>query len=273
MYSMDRFLTGRGDFDVRTSDWEEDVNAVEAATAAESATKPRDVGGWKQYKRVIKYMHPVNVPLAPPQAAARKEQVLTRYDNVGICIVTQTFVDDVPMTDCFYVADRMLIEPSSSIKGSITVRMEFGITFVKSTMFKGIISKKTTAEFIELFNALAQYISTSIIDNNRAPIVEDVEKKEILTSNEGTSNAQRVQQSQDMDVTIKSTSKKFYSIDHIILLFIAIIQFWILMELKGMKHSIIMLGQQQQRNNNIFQTACVVAEKENALTPKDALTG
>ena len=266
-YSMERFLIGRGDFDVQTSDWEEDVNAAKVQG---------NVGdGWKQYKRVIKYMHPVNVPLAPPQAAARKEQILTRYNDVGICIVTQTFVDDVPMTDCFYVADRMLIEPSSAIMGAITIRMEFGITFVKSTMFKGIISRKTTAEFIELFKALSQYISNAVLDMNIVPTIQVVDGTEDLVNDEKfTSNVPKAQPSQDQNVMIKAAPKSFFSVDRVILLFIAFIQLWIVMELKGMKHAIVQLEQQQQqRNKNGFHMASGFTERQPLNISKEALRG
>ena len=246
IYSMERFLTGRGDFDVRTSDWEEDINAA-------GSEEPSNVGAWTKYKRVIKYMHPVNVPLAPPQAAARKEQLLTRYHNAGICIVTQTFVDDVPMTDCFYVADRMLVEPSSSIEGALTIRMEFGITFVKSTMFKGIISRKTTAEFVELFKALAQFISNAMISSSIAPLTQDIDMttgSTIPIKEEVESNLMKFQASDEMN---KNTSKAFLSIDRMILLLLIIIQFWIIMELKGMKHAIVSLEQQIRNRDFVDQ--------------------
>ncbi len=263
IYSMERFLTGRGDFDVRTSDWEEDINAAGSA-------EPSNVGAWKQYKRVIKYMHPVNVPLAPPQAAARKEQLLTRYHNAGICIVTQTFVDDVPMTDCFYVADRMLVEPSSSIEGGITIRMEFGITFVKSTMFKGIISRKTTAEFIELFKALAQFISNAMISTNIAPLTQDVDMTTTIPINEEVeSNVMKFQPSDEMN---KNTSKTFLSIDRMILILLVIIQFWIIMELKGMKHAIVSL-EQQMRNKNIIPMARGFVDQQNMINSEESLVG
>jgi hypothetical protein len=123
-------------------------------------------------------MHPVNVPMAPPKAGARKEQTYCRYGDYGLVIETRTYVRDVPMTDCFYVVDRILVEPnyrnpsdSSSNKEnqqdltninnhdssstapppSVLVSMEFQINFVKSTMFKGIISKTTSSEFKAFF--------------------------------------------------------------------------------------------------------------------------
>jgi hypothetical protein len=249
MYSMERFLIGRGDFDVQTSDWEDDITTVETTLAVADFAANDLNGGWKQYKRVIKYMHPVNVPLAPPQAAARKEQILTRYNDAGICIVTQTYVDDVPMTDCFYVADRMLVEPSLTILGGITIRMEFGITFVKSTMFKGIISKKTTAEFIELFKALAQYISNAIIDMNSVPVIQNVDEADSQTTKD-EDNTPDVTKNQQPMTTRTAAPNPFFTIDRMILIFIIIIQIWIVMELKGMKHAIALLGQQQQCSNN-----------------------
>lgn len=81
---------------------------------------------WGDEERVVRYMHPVNAPLAPPQARARKEQQFERYGSKGLIVRTRTVVDDVPMTDCFYVADRILVERVDS--ATVSVRMEFEIT-------------------------------------------------------------------------------------------------------------------------------------------------
>ena len=130
-YSMANFLESRGDLEMEVSEWDTTKQA-----------KDPD-------KRMMHYKHPVNAPLAPPMAGARKEQSFRRYDDHGMCLETKTFVDDVPMADCFYVADRIRVAPKG--KGAVKVTMEFDITFIKSTMFKSIIGKTTRSEFTDLF--------------------------------------------------------------------------------------------------------------------------
>ena len=64
------------------------------------------VSPWKQeesdiFARTIEYSHPVNAPLAPPMARARREQRYRLYGKHGLSVETDTYVEDVPMADCF----------------------------------------------------------------------------------------------------------------------------------------------------------------------------
>ncbi|KAI2501156.1 protein of unknown function (DUF4782) [Fragilaria crotonensis] len=133
VYSIPNFMAGEGDFNVVTSHW-----------------KATETKGSKS--RTIEYSHPINAPLAPPNAKARKEQRLRRFLNQGISIETDTYVDDVPMTDCFYVTDRILV--SANDDGTVTVAAYFDIRFVKSTMFRSIIANTTRSEFVKWFQNL-----------------------------------------------------------------------------------------------------------------------
>jgi hypothetical protein len=144
-HSIANFLEGRGDSNLTETIW-----------------KDGDDGSCS---RVIHYTHPVNAPLAPPKTGARKEQSYRRYGDHGLRIETKTHVDDVPLADCFYVADRILVEPNQD-GDSVSVTMEFSITFVKTTMFKSIISKTTASEFVSFFESMADYMSRSL--GNRA---------------------------------------------------------------------------------------------------------
>jgi|Transcript_13192 hypothetical protein len=58
----------------------------------------------------LEYNHPVSAPLAllAPMAKARKEQHrYRRYGEMGsLSIETDTFVQHVPMPDCFFVTER-----------------------------------------------------------------------------------------------------------------------------------------------------------------------
>lgn len=130
-YSVAKFLESRGDSDLDVSKWKKSSQNKES--------------------RVIQYKHPVNAPLAPPLAGARKEQSYKRYGDYGLCLETKTIVDDVPMADCFYVADRVCVVPKAT--DAVTVTMEFDITFVKTTMFRSIIGNTTKSEFTDLFES------------------------------------------------------------------------------------------------------------------------
>lgn len=150
-YSIARYLEGRGDSSLIASRWKK-VNDIE-------------------WTRMVNYTHPLNVPLAPPQADASKEQKYMRYGKYGIVMETKTIVRDVPMADCFYVTDRLVVKPDGD--ENVKLRMEFDITFVKSTMFKGIISKTTTSELTSYLNDFAAYISQAL-GEEAAPVVDEV---------------------------------------------------------------------------------------------------
>jgi VAD1 Analog of StAR-related lipid transfer domain len=230
-YSLSRFLEGRGDFDLRSTEWKD---------AAEDECSPGN-----KKKRVVQYMHPVNAPLAPPQAGARKEQTVSLFGDYGILIETQTFVDDVPMADCFYVADRIRVEPAN--KEAVTVTMEFGINFMKSTMFKGIIKKKTTSEFTALSKAMAQYMSDALAGAMEEPkaTTGGIDETMIKATAEGmdetvkaVETAVKTKRWQQLEFERMTSIVK---LDRLVVLVILLLQFWILAELRGIKRAMLLL--------------------------------
>ena len=50
-----------------------------------SPWKKTDDGLFSQ-KRTINYVHPINAPMAPPQAEASKYQTLQIYGKYGLCL-------------------------------------------------------------------------------------------------------------------------------------------------------------------------------------------
>eukprot|EP00568_Trieres_chinensis_P001562 CAMPEP_0183298180 /NCGR_PEP_ID=MMETSP0160_2-20130417/5277_1 /TAXON_ID=2839 ORGANISM="Odontella Sinensis, Strain Grunow 1884" /NCGR_SAMPLE_ID=MMETSP0160_2 /ASSEMBLY_ACC=CAM_ASM_000250 /LENGTH=166 /DNA_ID=CAMNT_0025460155 /DNA_START=230 /DNA_END=731 /DNA_ORIENTATION=+ len=114
------------DKDIKTDEWEE---APDGFTL----------------ERVIDYMHPSDAPIGPPMAHSKKSQQLQQYGEHGAMLKTVTQVEDVPMADCFLLEDRILVEPKGTSGGEekveVTVTAEFGIRFVKSTVWKRIIRK------------------------------------------------------------------------------------------------------------------------------------
>ena len=208
-YSIAAFLQQRGDSNLDASNWKDQDD--------------------EKHSRVIQYTHPVNAPLAPPEAGARKEQIYRRYGDHGISIETKTHVEGVPMADCFYVADRILVERIGD--DCVSVTMEFKITFVKSTMFKSIIGRTTASEFIDLFKSMASYMSQGL-DNGTA-------------TGTGTNTVQ-----QSVAVPVKEqvktpanpialVSSSTMAVTLIVL--VLLLQIWIIVEVRGIKATIRVL--------------------------------
>ena len=157
--------------------------------------------------------------MAPPQAKAKKEQILKKYHNCGIIIETKTFVSDVPMTDCFYVTDTICISlPSSSDDDDETnkkrckliLNIRFDIVFVKSTYFRSLIYRTTKNEMQQFMMNFTEYIiaklavlpsslkgisttkkaTTNETDDSTsaAAIISPITTKEIISSSSSSSN-------------------------------------------------------------------------------------
>lgn len=151
-FSIAKFLERRGDSNLKATSWEYECGSIDASQKSDS-------GNFQT--RVITYTHPVNAPMAPPQADARKKQRLIKFPT-AICVETKTFVDDVPMTDCFYVADRIRAEANSD-NTRVFLTLEFEVTFVKSTFFQSIINKTASKEFAGFFNEMGLYMKSSLV--------------------------------------------------------------------------------------------------------------
>jgi hypothetical protein len=155
-YSITSFMLAEGDSNVIASHWKEQ-------DSPESGS----------FSRTIEYTHPINAPLAPPNAKARKEQRMRRFVNQGISIETDTYVDDVPMTDCFYVTDRILIQANED--KTVTLSAYFDIRFVKSTMFRSIITNTTRSELTKWFqNLLVMFRQKLIAINSSTKKIGDL---------------------------------------------------------------------------------------------------
>jgi len=140
-----------GDLDVKATQWE-------------------NTDGFAK-KRFIKYDHPINIPLsiAPPAGSATKTQIMRRFGDNGICIDTETWISDVPLADCFYVADRLLV--ASNPEGGISLTIQFGNCFVKRTMFKGIIAATSVSDVTTFHKAFVTLIVGTLPDASTRPIV------------------------------------------------------------------------------------------------------
>ena len=237
-YSIPRFLESRGDTSLEASAW------VSASPAADH-----------HRTRVVHYKHPVNAPLAPPQAGARKEQTLVRYGDLGLCLESRTIVDVVPMADCFYVDDRIRVQPDGP--KSVVINMEFEITFVKSTLFKSIISKTTRSEFTDLFRAMGKYMTEALGGGSPSPVAMARESlrggaTEEVSSVSGTHDA---------------VVKLLQSIHRMITILVLLLQMYLLYELKSMKS---LVESQNASSNSCTLDAEFLAQFEKSVK-EDAL--
>lgn len=133
-----------------------------AATEWVAATCDDDDGvcAVRGHTRTIRYIHPVNAPMAPPTARARKEQTLWQFGTErGLVVETKTFVEGVPKTDCFYVRDVLRVHPDPTHKDRLVVNLRFEIVFIKSTFFRSVISKTTAREFTTFMTQMVEYFS------------------------------------------------------------------------------------------------------------------
>jgi VAD1 Analog of StAR-related lipid transfer domain len=152
-HSIVEFMRENGEMDIHASEWKDD-----------------DAGLARS--RTVEYTHPVDVPMAPPTARARKEQTCRKYGDHGLIFETRTFVSDVPMTDCFYVADAVVVEARREGKNVVSLNMHFDIRFVKSTMFQSLIARTARNEFEKYFQTMESFMAKSLGDDSAsAPIV------------------------------------------------------------------------------------------------------
>jgi hypothetical protein len=118
-----------GELDVDTTKWELGIPTSSSLSSS----------------RTIHYIHPVNSPMAPPTAKARKQQTLHKFGNKqGICVESCTVVEEVPMADCFVVDDRLWVHKTSQ---GCVMSVTFQIRFVKGTLFRRIIENQTRKEY------------------------------------------------------------------------------------------------------------------------------
>ena len=116
-HSLNKFMRDIGELNVDTTPW--DLSRAPDLSEAIS--------------RTIHYTHPVNAPMAPPTAKARKQQVLHKFGDAGLCVETCTVVEEVPMADCFVVEDRLWVHKDGN-EGCV-LSATFQIRFIKGAVF------------------------------------------------------------------------------------------------------------------------------------------
>jgi hypothetical protein len=201
------------------------------------------------YSRMLEYNHPVNAPLAPPMAKARKEQRYRRFGEMGLSIETDTFVQDVPMADCFFVTDRVLVEPTAGENGTaVLILAEFDIRFIKSTMFRSLISNTTKSEFLKWFQGLGEYWSESIV----APMETELEEKHLVAA--GSVETVLVKDTKPPVVMPLTGMLGQNPLLTILVILVLVMQLWTVMEISSMKRAMLEIESEMAMRDVTCQT-------------------
>jgi len=168
-HSLRSHHVATGDTDVKETNWESK--------------------GEMEFTRLISYKHPLNVPIGPPFGEAEKTQTLTKIPGQCLCILTKTVICDVPMTDCFYVEDCLLVKCLP--EGGIGISLMFDIHFVKSTMFKRIITMTSVSALTKFHSEYIKFIQVNL--DNSPRLVDST----TITKNEQEKSSDLFTQSDD----------------------------------------------------------------------------
>lgn len=126
-HSIDKFQQNSiGDSELTISSWTEEPDG--------------------SHVRVINFRHPLpnGLGVGPPSALAERQQRFRRYGDYGFCLEASTSVKGVIASDCFYVDDKWLVEPTGETNVTLTVKHQ--VRFTKRTMLKRIIQNTSNTE-------------------------------------------------------------------------------------------------------------------------------
>jgi hypothetical protein len=169
-HSIGKFMRDIGELEVESTSWQ--------PSTPTSTTHPQN--------RTIQYIHPINAPMAPPTAAARKEQSVHKFGNVGLCLETCTFVENVPMADCFVVRDRLWVNENPGEESGCIVSVTFQIDFIKGTMFRRIIENTTRGEYQRFWTKFCDMIKSNLGSSSELDeVVIELEEAAALLEGEG----------------------------------------------------------------------------------------
>merc|ERR1719384_2116886 len=104
--------------------------------------------------------------MAPPTAEVLKTQILRKFGTRGMCIITKTVTKGIPVSDCFYVEDRLLVE--SRPGGGVSISIAFDVRFVKSTMLRKIVENTTKQDVMNFHREFEKFLKKkfTLIDDS-----------------------------------------------------------------------------------------------------------
>jgi VAD1 Analog of StAR-related lipid transfer domain/GRAM domain len=130
--------------------------------------------------RSITFSHPIKNALGvgPTSTMATRSQTLSRFGDLGLCLLSRTTVVGIPAADTFHVEECWFVEQVSSHEIHLTVLPE--IVFVKRTMFKRMIESSTKSEILIWYKGfVAMLLEKTQLQSKRntiTPIPEEVKK-------------------------------------------------------------------------------------------------
>jgi hypothetical protein len=161
-HSFTNFMRNIGELEVDTTKWESETTASSSSLSS---------------SRTIHYIHPVNSPMAPPTAKARKSQTIHKFGPAGICVESCTVVEEVPMADCFVVDDRLWVHKTSQ---GCVLSVTFQIRFIKGTLFRRIIENQTRKEYQSFWDQFSSMVQSIIQAEEKDAFTVDMLENEGL---------------------------------------------------------------------------------------------
>ena len=131
--------------------------------------------------RTISFCHPIDnsYGIGPSSVMATRRQKLQRYGDFGLCMATATYVDGIPFSDAFHVADRWLVEQITSEEIRFTVLHD--TVFTKRTIFKRTIQASTKAEIHSWYKG---YVAMLMAQVQGQPKIESISPVQLVDKRE-----------------------------------------------------------------------------------------
>lgn len=123
--------------------------------------------------RVIKFSHNIKTPVGKSVARGTKFQTLYQFPNsMGFILDCRIDCEGVHTSDCFYVEERWIIQPSMNgkvtpkadkkVNESVLLTTKFELRFVKKTLWKSVIESMTSAETRKWFQNYGTMLQESL---------------------------------------------------------------------------------------------------------------
>jgi hypothetical protein len=125
---------------------------------------------------------------------------------------------------------------------------EFDIRFIKSTMFRSLISNTTKSEFLKWFQGLGEYWSESIV----APMETELEEKHLVAA--GSVETVLVKDTKPPVVTPLTEMLGQNPVLTILVILVLVMQLWTVMEISSMKRAMLEIESKMAMRDVTCQT-------------------
>ncbi|KAK9674628.1 hypothetical protein K7432_017082 [Basidiobolus ranarum] len=130
----------------------------------ETKNKEVEVSGWSENKRTLVYIKPINAPIGPKQTKCTVTEEIEHKDfDKYVSVVATVSTPDVPNGTYFNPKTRTCLMHAGDGKTRMIVTC--GITWHKSSWFKGQIERSTLDGSIEAAKDTENAIKRHLVDN------------------------------------------------------------------------------------------------------------